>query len=205
MTDDVMTEQPLKVVLIDNRDSFTFNLVDELNRLNCDILTYQNYASVETITELYETGQMDMLLISPGPGNPDTAGCCLDVVKQLMGKVTIGGICLGHQIIVQALGGSIGQFAAVVHGKSSLVTHDATGIFAGLNSPMKVARYHSLSARDVPEELTVTAMSDDVPMAVASEDLSLYGLQFHPESILTVAGQQLLQNLVNSARAFKRK
>lgn len=200
-----MNERPLKVVLIDNRDSFTFNLVDELNRLECEILTYQNYASVETITELYESGEMDMLLISPGPGNPDTAGCCLDVVKELMGKVTIAGICLGHQIIVQALGGSIGQFAAVVHGKSSLVTHDATGIFAGLNSPMKVARYHSLSARDVPAELTVTAMSDDVPMAVASEGLGLYGLQFHPESILTVAGQQLLQNLVNSARDFKRK
>ena len=199
-----MTDEQLKVVLIDNRDSFTFNLVDELNRLSCDILTYQNYASVETITELYESGQMDMLLISPGPGNPDTAGCCLEVVNQLLGKVTIAGICLGHQIIVQALGGSIGQFAAVVHGKSSLVTHDGSGMFAGLNSPMKVARYHSLSARDVPEELEVTAMTDDVPMAVANEAKSLYGLQFHPESILTVSGQQLLQNLVAKARAFKR-
>ena len=199
-----MTDEQLKVVLIDNRDSFTFNLVDELNRLSCDILTYQNYASVETITELYESGQMDMLLISPGPGNPDTAGCCLEVVNQLLGKVTIAGICLGHQIIVQALGGSIGQFAAVVHGKSSLVTHDGSGLFAGLNSPMKVARYHSLSARDVPEELEVTAMTDDVPMAVANEAKSLYGLQFHPESILTVSGQQLLQNLVAKARAFKR-
>ncbi len=200
-----MTEQLLKVVLIDNRDSFTFNLVDELNRLSCDILTYQNYASVETITDLYNSGQMDMLLISPGPGNPDSAGCCLEVVKQLMGKVTIAGICLGHQIIVQALGGSIGQFAAVVHGKSSQVTHDSTGLFTGLASPMKVARYHSLSARDVPDELTVTAMTDGVPMAVANEEKSLYGLQFHPESILTVSGQQLLQNLILKAREFKRK
>ena len=200
-----MSEQKLKVVLIDNRDSFTFNLVDELNRLGCEILTYQNYASVETITDLYESGNMDMLLISPGPGNPDTAGCCLAVVNELLGKVTIAGICLGHQTIVQALGGSIGQFAAVVHGKSSNVTHDGTGLFAGLTSPMKVARYHSLSARDVPEELTVTAMSDDVPMAVANEEKSLYGLQFHPESILTVSGQQLLQNLVNKAREYKRK
>lgn len=200
-----MSEDKLKVVLIDNRDSFTFNLVDELNRLSCDITTYQNYATVETITDLYESGNMDMLLISPGPGNPDTAGCCLAVVNELLGKVTIAGICLGHQTIVQALGGSIGQFAAVVHGKSSNVTHDGTGIFAELHSPMKVARYHSLSARDVPHELTVTAMSDDVPMAVANEEKSLYGLQFHPESILTVSGQQLLQNLVNKAREFKRK
>ena len=200
-----MTEEHLKVVLIDNRDSFTFNLVDELNRLSCDIQTYQNYASVETITELYESGEMDMLLISPGPGNPDTAGCCLEVVNQLLGKVTIAGICLGHQIIVQAMGGSIGQFAAVVHGKSSYVTHDGTGLFSGLNSPMKVARYHSLSARDVPNDLTVTAMTDDVPMAVANEEQSLYGLQFHPESILTVSGQQLLQNLVHKAREFRRK
>lgn len=199
-----MTDDQLKVVLIDNRDSFTFNLVDELNRLSCEILTYQNYASVETITGLYESGQMDMLLISPGPGNPDSAGCCLDVVNKLLGKVTIAGICLGHQIIVQALGGSIGQFAAVVHGKSSLVTHDGSGLFEGLTSPMKVARYHSLSARDVPEQLAVTAMTDDVPMAVANEEKSLYGLQFHPESILTVSGQQLLHNLVRKASEFKR-
>jgi anthranilate synthase/aminodeoxychorismate synthase-like glutamine amidotransferase len=192
-----------KVVLIDNRDSFTFNLVDELKRLGCDILTYQNYASVETIVDLYESGQMDMLLISPGPGNPDTAGCCLGVVEALLGKVTIAGICLGHQTIVQAMGGEIGQFAEVVHGKSSDVIHDGDGLFSGLKSPMKVARYHSLSARDVPEELTVTAYCDDVPMAVANDKLGIYGFQFHPESILTVSGQELLENLVKSARNFK--
>lgn len=193
-----------KVVMIDNRDSFTFNLVDELTRIGCDIATYQNYAKVEDIVVLYEAGEMDMLLISPGPGNPDSSGCCLDVVKALMGRVTIAGICLGHQTIVQALGGKIGQFAAVVHGKSSDVTHDGTGIFNGLKSPMKVARYHSLSARDVPENLDVTAWCDDVPMAIASEKLGLYGLQFHPESILTVSGQQLLVNLVTSAKNFNK-
>jgi len=198
-----MSDQALKVVLIDNRDSFSFNLFDELARLGCEIKTYQNYVPVEQIVALYEQGEMDMLLISPGPGNPDSSGCCLGLVDALMGKVTVAGICLGHQVIVQALGGEVGQFAKVVHGKSSNITHNGTGLFEGLSSPMKVARYHSLSARDVPESLAVTADCDGVPMAIANAEESIYGFQFHPESILTVSGSQLLANLMTAAQRFK--
>ena len=198
-----MTKRNFKVVLIDNRDSFTFNLVDELANLGCDIKTYQNYAPAQTIIDLYEAGDMDMLLISPGPGNPDSAGCCLEVVTALLGKVTIAGICLGHQTIVQAMGGEIGQFAAVVHGKSSAITHTGKGVFKDLPNPMKVARYHSLSAKDMPEGLIMTAECDGVPMAVANDELGIYGFQFHPESILTVAGQQLLAQLIQSAENFR--
>ena len=189
------------IVVIDHFDSFVETLARYIAEAGFVVQVIRQDSTPEAVLAL----DPQAVVLSPGPGRPETTGLTLPLLQKLPRNVPVLGICLGHQIIVQALGGSIGQFAAVVHGKSSLVTHDATGIFAGLNSPMKVARYHSLSARDVPEELTVTAMSDDVPMAVASEDLSLYGLQFHPESILTVAGQQLLQNLVNSARAFKRK
>ena len=146
-----------------------------------------------------------MLLLSPGPGNPQSAGCCLDLVELLMGKVVIAGICLGHQVIISSLGGDIGQYAGVVHGKRSSVTHRQEGLFADLQSPMNVARYHSLSAQEVPEPLQVTAECDGIAMAVASGELGLYGLQFHPESILTIHGQQIIANLLTEVEKFQER
>ena len=195
----------LKVVMIDNQDSFTFNLVDELKLQGCQLRIFQNYVKVDVINELYEAGEIDMLLLSPGPGNPQSAGCCLDLVELLMGKVVIAGICLGHQVIISSLGGDIGQYAGVVHGKSSSVTHLKEGLFADLQSPMNVARYHSLSAQEVPKPLQVTAECDGIAMAVASEELGLYGLQFHPESILTIHGQQIIGNLLKEAEKFQER
>ena len=195
----------LKVVMIDNQDSFTFNLVDELKLQGCQLRIFQNYVKVSVIKELFDAGEIDMLLLSPGPGNPQSAGCCLDLVEQLMGKVVIAGICLGHQVIISSLGGDIGQYAGVVHGKSSSVTHRQEGLFANLQSPMNVARYHSLSAQEVPEPLQVTAECDDIAMAVASEELGLYGLQFHPESILTIHGQQIIGNLLSEVEKFQER
>ena len=194
-----------KVVMIDNQDSFTFNLVDELKLQNCQLKIYQNYVKADVIEALYEAGEMDLLLLSPGPGDPQQAGCCLELVERLMGKVVIAGICLGHQVIISCLGGDIGQFAGAVHGKSSLVNHNQQGLFADLQSPMNVARYHSLSAQQVPEPLEVTAECDGIAMAVASEKLGLYGLQFHPESILTIHGQQIISNLLTQVRLFQEK
>jgi len=192
-----------RVVMIDNQDSFTFNLVDELKLQNCQLRIFQNYVKVEVIEALFDAGEIDMLLLSPGPGNPESAGCCLELVERLMGKVVIAGICLGHQVIISSLGGDIGQYARVVHGKSSSVTHNQQGLFAGLQSPMNVARYHSLSAQEVPSPLEVTAECDGIAMAVASEELGLYGLQFHPESILTIHGQQIITNLLTQVQTFK--
>jgi len=193
----------IKVLMIDNQDSFTFNLVDELKLQNCQLTIYQNYVDVDVIEALCTSGEIDMILISPGPGNPQSAGCCLELVNRLMGKVVIAGICLGHQVIITSLGGDIGQYASVVHGKSSSITHNMKGLFADLQSPMNVARYHSLSAQEVPEPLEITAECDGVAMAVTSEELGLYGLQFHPESILTIHGQQIISNLLTEVRKFQ--
>jgi len=195
----------LKVVMIDNQDSFTFNLVDELKLQNCQLRIFQNYVNADVIEQLYEAGEIDLLLLSPGPGDPQSAGCCLELVNRLKGKVVIAGICLGHQTIIESLGGDIGQFASVMHGKSSSITHNQQGLFAGLKTPMNVARYHSLSAQEVPEPLKVTAECDGIAMAVSSESLGLYGLQFHPESILTIHGQQIISNLLTEVRQFQQQ
>ena len=195
--------EKLKVLMIDNQDSFTFNLVDELKLQNCQLSIYQNYVDVDVIESLYAAGEIDMILLSPGPGNPESAGCCLELVNRFVGKVVIAGICLVHQVIISSLGGNIGQYAAVVHGKSSSINHDKKGIYAGLASPMNVARYHSLSAQDVPNPLEITAECEGVAMSVASPKLGLYGLQYHPESILTIHGQQIISNLLNEVRIFK--
>lgn len=195
----------IKVLMIDNQDSFTFNLVDELKLQGCELRIFQNYVDADIIEQLYEDGEIDMLLISPGPGDPQSAGCCLELVQRLMGKVVIAGICLGHQVIIHSLGGNIGQFSRVVHGKSSSVNHNQQGLFYNLQNPMNVARYHSLSAQEVPAELTITAECDGIAMAVESDELGLYGLQFHPESILTIHGQQIISNLISRAKTFKGK
>ena len=195
--------EPLNVIMIDNQDSFTFNLVDELMLQNCQLSIYQNYVGVDVIESLYARGEIDMILLSPGPGNPDSAGCCLEVVNRLMGKVVIAGICLGHQVIISSLGGDIGQYASVVHGKSSSITHNKKGLYANLQSPMNVARYHSLSAQEVPSPLEITAQCEGIAMSVASEKLGLYGLQFHPESILTIHGQQIISNLLVEVNKFQ--
>ncbi len=200
MTSDV---NPIKVVMIDNQDSFTFNLVDELKMQNCQLRIFQNYVDAEVIEKLYQEGEIDLLLMSPGPGSPEQAGCCIELVERLMGKLVIAGICLGHQVIVSCLGGDVGQYSTVVHGKSSAITHNQQGLFLNLDSPMNIARYHSLSAQEVPEPLQVTAECEGITMAVASREMGLYGLQFHPESILTIQGQQIISNLLHQVRLFQ--
>jgi len=191
--------------MIDNQEFFTFNLVDELKSQNCELTIYQNYVDIEVIQNLVDSDEIDLILLSPGPGNPDSAGCCLEIVNRFKGRIVIAGICLGHQTIIQSLGGDIGQFSHAVHGKSSSITHNQAGLFQGLDSPMKVARYHSLSAKSVPKPLIMTADCDGVAMAVESEELGLYGLQFHPESILTVHGQHILSNLLKQVPWFKER
>lgn len=188
----------LQILMIDNKDSFTFNLVDEFARRGAQVDVWRNTASVSQIEQaLAQIEGPKMLMISPGPGTPQEAGCCLKLTDKLKGTLPIFGVCLGHQIIIQALGGTIVGAPEIVHGKRSLIHHNNASIFAGLDNPLPVARYHSLAGGRIPKTLDVIAEFDGMPMAVAHRTQPLLGLQFHPESILTLNGGRLIDKLMD--------
>ena len=184
------------VLVIDNYDSFVFNLVQYLGELGAEPVVHRHdELTVDEIVEL----DPDAVLISPGPGRPDDAGVSNAVIERLAGVKPILGVCLGHQCIGQVFGGTVVRAPAVMHGKTSLVHHDGTGLLAGLPEPFEATRYHSLvvAADSVPPVLEVTARTDDgVVMALRHRELPVEGVQFHPESILTHAGHQLLANFL---------
>ena len=188
------------IFFIDNFDSFSFNLVDEFRKRGCAVDVWRNDLSPERVTELaLALPPPALVVMSPGPGTPAEAGCCLELVRNLAGKIPIFGVCLGHQVIVEALGGTVSYAGEVVHGKSALIHHDGQGIFAGLDSPMGAARYHSLAAVTLPDSLRVMARTGTVVMAVLHEQHPIIGLQFHPESILTPQGGILIEKIINWA------
>lgn len=192
----------MNVLFIDNFDSFTFNLVDELEKRGCTVDVWRNDVAAEKALAIALALPLPrMIVLSPGPGAPSEAGCCVPLIRLAAGRIPLLGVCLGHQALVEAFGGEVGPAGAIVHGKASAITHDGTGLFAGLPNPMRVARYHSLAALTMPAALRVTARCGDVVMAVAHRQHPLYGVQFHPESILTPAGGRLLQNAIDGARA----
>ena len=184
------------VLVIDNYDSFVFNLVQYLGELGAEPVVHRHdELTVDEIVEL----DPDAVLISPGPGRPDDAGVSNAVIERLAGVKPILGVCLGHQCIGQVFGGTVVRAPAVMHGKTSLVHHDGKGLLAGLPEPFEATRYHSLvvAADSVPPVLEVTARTDDgVVMALRHRELAVEGVQFHPESILTQAGHQLLANFL---------
>ena len=183
-------------LVLDNYDSFTFNLVQLLGELGVEPKVVRNDAlSVAEIREL----EPDRVVISPGPCSPDKAGISIDLVRDLAGRTPILGVCLGHQAVVRAFGGRIRQARRLVHGKTSPVRHNGEELFAGLDSPFAATRYHSLVADEpLPPELQVTARSDDEEvMGLRHRSAPLWGVQFHPESILTREGRQLLQNFLD--------
>lgn len=182
------------VLLIDNFDSFTFNLVDCFRRQGSDVRVVRNTIAATDALALAEQAQA-LIVLSPGPGAPENAGCCLDLIGLAKGRVPVLGVCLGHQAIVQQAGGSVSRAPAPVHGKASLVEHDGAGPFAGLPNPLRVGRYHSLGTYEVPSRFTVHARIDGLAMAVSDEEAMQAGLQFHPESILTTHGERLLANI----------
>jgi anthranilate synthase/aminodeoxychorismate synthase-like glutamine amidotransferase len=184
----------VKVLVVDNYDSFTFNLVQYLGELGADPLVVRNDAlGPEDAEEL----EIDRLLISPGPGFPQDAGYSVDYVKFFAGKIPILGVCLGHQAITVAFGGSVVLAPEPRHGKTSEITHDGTGVFTDLPSPFTATRYHSLSSDDLPEVLAVTARSEDgVVQAIRHATLPITGVQFHPESVMTNQGKPLLANFL---------
>jgi anthranilate synthase/aminodeoxychorismate synthase-like glutamine amidotransferase len=188
-----------RVLLIDNYDSFTYNLVQELGELGAEPVVYRNDAiDVDGIRR----ARPDALIISPGPGRPEDGGVSLQVITELAGEVPILGVCLGHQCIGQAYGGRVVQAPTLMHGKTSAVFHNDSGVFASLPNPFEATRYHSLVVeRDsLPEFLEVTAeTTDGVVMGLRHRDLPVEGVQFHPESILTPTGPRLLQNFLSCA------
>ena len=184
------------VLVIDNYDSFVFNLVQYLGELGAEPVVHRHdELTVDEIVEL----DPDAVLISPGPGRPDDAGISNAVIERLAGVKPILGVCLGHQCIGQVFGGKVVGAPAVMHGKTSMVHHEGVGVLAGLPQPFEATRYHSLvvAADSVPPALEVTARTDDgVVMALRHRELPVEGVQFHPESILTHAGHQLLANFL---------
>ena len=186
-----------RVLLIDNYDSFTYNLYQYLCELGAVVTVVRN--DVMTVDEVREMAP-DFIVISPGPGVPRDAGISIEVVRSLGKTTPILGVCLGHQAIAEAFGGAVVRAPELMHGKASLINHDGTGVFDGLPSPFSAIRYHSLCAQPekVPEALEVTAMSDSgVVMGLRHRQYPVFGVQFHPESILTEHGKDLLRNFLS--------
>ncbi|RDY32611.1 anthranilate synthase component II [Lachnotalea glycerini] len=185
------------ILLIDNYDSFTFNLYQYLGIFAEDIRVVRNdKITIEEIKAL----NPDKILISPGPKSPKEAGICLEVIRYFYDKKPILGICLGHQCIGEALGGTVGYAKELFHGKQSVIEHDKTSIFTGIDTPIQVARYHSLAVQseDLPDCLKVLATTKDGEiMAMKHRKFPVVGLQFHPESIYTEHGKRLIENFVN--------
>lgn len=186
----------IQIILIDNFDSFTYNLVNQLKTLVKDVKVFRNNVSLEQLSNNELTQNKNTIIVlSPGPGNPNDAGITLDIIRRYKGKMPILGICLGHQAIVQSYSGTIGAAKQIIHGKTCdvLLDKDEAQIFGQLKSPFRAARYHSLAATKMPDELKVIATSDDDVMAVRHVKDKVLGFQFHPESILTPKGGQLLE------------
>ncbi|MDZ7791922.1 MAG: aminodeoxychorismate/anthranilate synthase component II [Xanthomonadales bacterium] len=193
----------MKVLMIDNYDSFTYNLVQYLGELGADVHTVRNDAiDIAGIREM----NPDRIVLSPGPCTPNEAGICLEVVRELAGEIPILGVCLGHQAIGQAFGGEVVRAREVMHGKVSHMHHTDKGVFAGLGNPFEATRYHSLivARESLPDCLEETAWTEregqrDEIMGFKHKELPVEGVQFHPESILTRHGHELLKNFLETS------
>jgi anthranilate synthase/aminodeoxychorismate synthase-like glutamine amidotransferase len=185
------------VLVIDNYDSFTYNLVQYLGELGADIAVMRN--DVVTVDDVV-AAKADRIVISPGPGRPEDAGVTIDVIRRLGPSTPILGVCLGHQAIGAAFGGTVTRAKAPMHGKTSTIDHDARGVFTGIGGPFVASRYHSLivSDHDLPAELEVSARTqqDGSIMGLRHRSLPIHGVQFHPESILTGEGKTILRNFL---------
>ena len=193
------------IILIDNYDSFTFNLVHYLGGLGADVVVHRNdKISVAEVMALEPEG----IVLSPGPCTPNEAGICLDLIDKASDTIPILGVCLGHQAIGQAFGGKVIRAPRMVHGKLSQITHDASGVFRGINGPFQATRYHSLIVEraTMPAELKVNAQTaDGLVMGMAHASLPLHGVQFHPESIASEHGHLVLRNFLDIAAAWNAK
>jgi anthranilate synthase component II len=186
------------ILLVDNFDSFTYNLAHLFGELGAEVVVRR---TDEIDADEAERLAPSHLVLSPGPGRPGDAGSMPEIVQRLAGRVPTLGVCLGHQAIVEAFGGEVGQARELVHGKASAVHHDGEGIFRGLPQDFQAGRYHSLAATRIPDALAVTAVAaDGEVMAVRHPELPIDGVQFHPESVLTPVGPDLARNFLEAAR-----
>jgi anthranilate synthase component 2 len=186
----------MKVLLLDNYDSFTYNLYQYLGELGAEVTVFRNDRIA--VDDVLARGP-DRIVISPGPGNPDQAGISLELIARVPRGLPLLGVCLGHQALGQAFGGRVVRAPSLMHGKTSEVCHDGRGLFAGLPQPFTATRYHSLmvARESVPASLEVTAWTEDgIVMGLRHRDRPLFGVQFHPESIMTTAGKDLLGNFL---------
>ncbi|MAD91905.1 MAG: anthranilate/aminodeoxychorismate synthase component II [Gammaproteobacteria bacterium] len=194
MIDNVFSH--VHILLIDNYDSFTYNLMQAFAAHGAEVTVYRN--DMITVDEGLSI-EPTHLVISPGPGRPDDAGVSLDMISGFAGKIPILGVCLGHQSIVQQQGGSIVRAKKLMHGKSSKIKHDGMTLFEGISNPFEVGRYHSLCAETstLPKTLEITAQTDNgIIMGVRHKSLQIEGVQFHPESVLTPEGERLMMNFM---------
>lgn len=187
------------ILLLDNVDSFTYNLVDQLRSGDHNVVIYRNTVNHAHLLSVINNMESPLLVLSPGPGKPSDAGSMPALLKSVIGKIPVIGICLGHQAIIEAYGGHVSAAGEILHGKSSMATHDNQAMFAGLDNPISVARYHSLVGSEIPESLTICAQSNGMVMAVRNDNDRVCGFQFHPESILTTQSAILLEQTVTWA------
>jgi anthranilate synthase component II len=185
-----------KVLMVDNHDSFTFNIVEALGRLGANVRTIRNEIAA---AEAFEQARKEnaIILISPGPGRPEEAGCSMELITLAKEKVPLFGVCLGHQAMVLEAGGQVVRAPTIVHGKASPLDHDGAGPFAGLPNPIKIGRYHSLCTPDPPPRFRVHATIDGMAMAISDARAKQVGVQFHPESVLTPVGQRIIANVLD--------
>lgn len=185
-----------KIFLIDNYDSFVYKLGDEFASLGCQVDAYRANLSIERALQIIEDEKPDLLVMSPGPGSPGEAVLCMALLAQAPKSLPIFGVCLGHQCIIEYFGGQVVPCGVVAHGKASMITHQQTGVFKNLPNPLQVGRYHSLTGVSIPETLVVDAYCQELVMAVSHVSRPIYGVQFHPESVLTPNGSSLIENIL---------
>ncbi len=193
----------MNVLFIDNFDSFTYNLVDEFAKRKCNVKVYRSNTPMEEIKKAVQEFKPELIVITPGPSSPKEAGISMSVIKEFAGKVPIFGVCLGHQCIVEAFGGTVGKAPEVVHGKPSPVKHDGKTIYQGIENPFQAGRYHSLTGLNIPSCLEVSAEGNGITLGIRHKEHFIEGVQFHPESILTKEGGKMIENLIKLCGAKK--
>jgi anthranilate synthase component 2 len=187
----------MKIILIDNFDSFSYNLVDLLKKEGHAVKVLRNTVSIETLENLIKDQYKEYcLVLSPGPGTPKKAGNLLKIIGEFKSRVPILGICLGHQAIIESMGGTIIKSDEVVHGKSSILNLSKHELFEGMGQSMIIGRYHSLQGGDLPNEIETLAQYENIPMIINIKKNNMIGIQFHPESIMTPLGNTLLNNAI---------
>ena len=184
------------ILLIDNRDSFTFNLVECFRLMGKQVKVVRNDIAADDALQMAVDSRA-MIVLSPGPGEPQDAGCMVELIGKAKGRVPTFGVCLGHQAMVLEAGGDVTRASETVHGKSWVMRHDGRGAFASVPNPLRVGRYHSLCTKQIPDRFTVHAWIDDMAMAISDREAKQYAVQFHPESVLTPRGDTLLKAIID--------